>query len=68
MTFKNGAKVWFLDGGKRRPGVIVGAGEKNGEVVYDVQLDDGSLVWGYATSFALAKDITQERQEKDNDH
>jgi hypothetical protein len=32
-------------------GVIDEIGEKNGMVVYDVQLDNGDLRWGYVDQF-----------------
>lgn len=31
-----------------KPATIVGIGQKNGRLVYDVRLDDGGECWGYA--------------------
>lgn len=43
-----------------RQGVIVGNdGEKNGQVVYDVDLGNGDLRWGYANQFTLVQHKAQ---------
>ena len=55
-NFGLGDRVWYAGAwGSQAPraGTITGWGEKNGETVYDVQLDDGNLHWGYCDQFKL---------------
>jgi hypothetical protein len=43
-----------------RMGTIVGNdGEKNNQVVYDVDLGNGDLRWGYANQFSLVEKVSQ---------
>ena len=54
-SFKVGDKVYYRGGWGREPaksGTIIGIGEKNDQVVFDVALDDGDQRWGYANQFS----------------
>lgn len=52
--YEIGDLVWYRDrwgAGKPVAGVIVGRGEKNGRLVYDVSTHTGCDHWGYETQF-----------------
>jgi RNA polymerase-interacting CarD/CdnL/TRCF family regulator len=54
--FKVGDKVIYHPrDGKPCRGVITGIGEKNEMKVYDVDLPDGDMRWGYADQFEPIK-------------
>jgi hypothetical protein len=36
-----------------QPGTITGRGEKNGQPVFDVELDNGATHWGYTNQFSI---------------
>lgn len=52
--FEIGTKVWFSDHGPEVPAVIVGFGDKDGELVYDVQVEGKAfLAWGRADQLRI---------------
>jgi hypothetical protein len=51
-NFKKGAKVWYRDGNDKLPAIVTGFGEKNGETVIDVAVENAADAldrnrWGY---------------------
>lgn len=45
--WKRGDKVWYTESGTCLVAEVLGMDVKNGRPIVDVQLADGSTVWGY---------------------
>jgi hypothetical protein len=63
VKFQIGDRVRYrgaFGGQPPRMGTIIGNdGEKNDQVVYDVDLGDGDHRWGYANQFTLVQKVSQ---------